>query len=84
VVTPTNGFSGVFNPSNPTAFNGTTTIMDRTSNAYGGAIWHYDFGKKSFLELGALFGWVRRTSLLRLLSNSALSLVLRPQTSIPF
>jgi hypothetical protein len=24
VVTPTNGFSGVFNPSNPTAFNGSS------------------------------------------------------------
>lgn len=60
VVTPTNGFSGVFNPSNPTAFNGTATIMDRTSDAYGiggGAIWQYNFGNNSFLQLGALFGW---------------------------
>ena len=30
VLSPTNGFSGVFNSSNPTAFNGTATIMDRT------------------------------------------------------
>jgi maltoporin len=60
VVTPTNGFSGVFNPSNPTAFNGTATINDSTSDAYGiggGAIWQYDFGNKSYLRLAALFGW---------------------------
>ena len=59
-VTPTNGFSGVFNPSNPTAFNGTATIENRTSDAYGiggGAIWRYDFGNKSYLELAGLFGW---------------------------
>jgi maltoporin len=60
VITPTNGFSGVFNPSNPTAFNGTATINDSTSDAYGiggGAIWRYDFGNKSYLELAGLFGW---------------------------
>jgi maltoporin len=60
VVTPTNGFSGVFNPSNPTAFNGTATIIDRTSDAYGiggGAIWQYNFGNNSFVQLGVLAGW---------------------------
>jgi maltoporin len=60
VVTPTNGFSGVFNPSNPTAFDGTATIMDRTSDAYGiggGAIWQYNFANNSFLQLGVLLGW---------------------------
>jgi LamB porin len=59
-ITPTNGFSGVFNPSDPTAFNGTATIENRTSDAYGiggGAIWLYNFGYKSYLELAGLFGW---------------------------
>ena len=34
--------------------------MDRTSDAYGiggGAIWRYDFGNKSYLEIAGLFGW---------------------------
>jgi maltoporin len=60
LLSPTNGFSGVFNSSNPTAFNGTATIMDRTSDAYGiggGATWRYDFGNKSYLEVAGLFGW---------------------------